>query len=373
MSTKIFLSAVVFVVAFSFLFLLPGGGYAAALVADHHAVGLFELIPTSVIEQVKSEFHIWYMHTSHGSQILSGMESLEDSNSIYSFNNGAGSVIIEEYSDDLGHNGDTSWVPITRQRLDAPDGDSINIVMWSWCGGVSDNSEEGINTYLHAVSQLEQDYPNVTFIYMTGHLDGSGPTGNLYIRNNQIRAYCDSTDKVLFDFADIESYDPDGNYYPDASDACEWCVTWCSSNPCPPCAPIRGCSHSNCFNCFNKGKAFWWLLASLTGWSSGMDVDSDTEGLLAGSFTLKQNYPNPFNPVTEISFTLPVASHTRLDIYNIMGQKVVTLVDRRLSAGDHTVKWNGLDEKGEPVASGIYLYHLQADDFTASKKMVLLK
>ena len=62
---------------------------------------------------------------------------------------------------------------------------------------------------------LENDYPNVRFVYMTGHLDGSGTSGNLNQRNEQIRNYCTTNGKTLYDFNDIESYDPDGNYYLD--------------------------------------------------------------------------------------------------------------------------------------------------------------
>jgi len=105
---------------------------------------------------------------------------------------------------------------------------------------------------------LENDFPGVLFIYMTGHLDGTGPSGNLYQRNNQIRAYCSANDKILFDFADIESYDPDGTYYPDEGDACSWCTDWCAENDCEDCG---GCAHSHCFNCYQKGKAFWWMMA----------------------------------------------------------------------------------------------------------------
>ena len=77
--------------------------------------------------------------------------------------------------------------------------------MWSWCGQVSSASAADIDTYLNLMSQLEADYADVNFVYMTGHLDGSGPAGNLYTRNNQIRTYARSNGKVLFDFADIES------------------------------------------------------------------------------------------------------------------------------------------------------------------------
>ena len=236
-----------------------------AITADHTSVAKFPSAPASVILQARNQFNIFYGHTSHGSQIVTGLAMVRSQDTLYRYNEGSGTLELAEYGDDLGLYGDTSWAPITRQRLDQP-GNNINLVMWSWCGGISDNSEEGINTYLTTMSQLEQDYPNVIFMYMTGHLDGSGPTGNLYVRNNQIRAHCEINNKALFDFADIESYDPDGNYYPNASDDCAWCSDWCSSHSCLDCG---GCAHSHCLNCHLKEQAFWWLLARLTGWQEG--------------------------------------------------------------------------------------------------------
>jgi hypothetical protein len=146
--------------------------------------------------------------------------------------------------------------------------------MWSWCGGVSDNNEKGINIYLNAMNQLETDYPDVTFIYMTGHLDGTGESGNLNVRNNQIRAYCESNDKILFDFADIESHDPDGNYYLDrkANDNCDydegnWAQEWCSAHPDSEFCERCECAHSQALNCNLKGRAFWWMMARIAGWN----------------------------------------------------------------------------------------------------------
>lgn len=231
------------------------------ILTNHLASMAFDNIPDEYIDLAQSEFSIFYMHTSHGSQLVSGMNLLRDEFSLYQYNMGDGSLSIDEYSNDLGTTGDTSWAPITRERLNQQ-GNNYNVVIWSWCGGVSINTEEGINTYLSKVNQFERDHPNVTFIYMTGHLDGTGTDGNLYARNNQIRNYCETNDKILFDFADIESYDPSGVYYPDASDACEWCEEWCANHDCSSC----GCAHSHCFNCYQKGKAFWWLLARIAGW-----------------------------------------------------------------------------------------------------------
>lgn len=247
---------------------------SGAIVADHTIIPAFEQIPPSVIEHIKTSYDIFYGHTSHGSQIITGMTMIHVENPIYDFNSGAGTLLISEYGDDLGTLGDTTWVPITRQRLNEP-GNDINMVIWSWCGGVSTNNEEGINIYLNAMNQLETDYPAVTFVYMTGHLDGTSPTGELYRGNNQIRNYCAANNKILFDFADIESFDPDANYYPDESDACAWCSSWCAAHSCPACT---SCAHSHCFNCYLKGKAFWWMMAKIDGWNVTPDSCGDVNG-----------------------------------------------------------------------------------------------
>jgi hypothetical protein len=237
---------------------------SGALIADHNSAVAFDSIPSATIEKVQSDYRIWYGHTSHGSQIITGMGMIYSEDSRFAFNAGAGSLVVHEDGGvDLGGGGDLAWVDTTRSVLDEP-GNTVNVVMWSWCGGVSENTAEGIDAYLNAMNQLEDDYPNVTFVYMTGHLDGSGPAGNLYARNNQIRDYCRGHGKVLFDFADIESYDPAGNYYPDGSDWCEWCTTWAETHTCPAC---EDCAHSQCFNCYEKGRAFWWMMARLAGWS----------------------------------------------------------------------------------------------------------
>lgn len=97
------------------------------------------------------------------------------------------------------------------------------------------------------------------------------------------------------------------------------------------------------------------------------------EELLPKVYSLSQNYPNPFNPMTTIEFSLPMASDVALEVFNIAGQKVATLVNSRLEAGYHSVTWDSRNNSGEPLASGIYLYRLKADAFVETKKMMLLK
>jgi hypothetical protein len=107
-------------------------------------------------------------------------------------------------------------------------------------------------------------------------------------------------------------------------------------------------------------------LANLT------SLSKHTENL-PRQFDLAQNYPNPFNPGTSIDFSLPVASRTTVDVYNVVGEKVTTLLDRFLSAGRYSVNWDGTNADGKPASSGMYFYRLKAGEFTDTKKMMLVK
>ncbi len=101
--------------------------------------------------------------------------------------------------------------------------------------------------------------------------------------------------------------------------------------------------------------------------------DPPTNSELPTAYSLSQNYPNPFNPSTTIEYSLPTKSDVTISIYNILGQEVRTLVNTSMSVGDHVTHWNGTDQAGDRVASGVYFYRIKADDFVSSKKMLLLK
>jgi GH35 family endo-1,4-beta-xylanase len=91
------------------------------------------------------------------------------------------------------------------------------------------------------------------------------------------------------------------------------------------------------------------------------------------TFALDQNYPNPFNPTTAITYRLTTSGKVRLTIYNILAQKIKTLVDSYQSAGEHTVTWDAIDDQNNSASSGVYLYRLDAGERTLQKKMILLK
>ncbi|HDZ42089.1 MAG TPA: hypothetical protein ENH59_10500 [Bacteroidetes bacterium] len=252
-------------------------------IIDHTAINISD-IPDYWIEKAKEKLHIAYGHTSHGSQITTGMTGLVTFlGSEYAWNNGGadGALDLHDYamSGDLGSPNFTGWELETRDYLAS--NEDVNVIIWSWCGQVSYAAEENIDTYLGLMSGLEEDFPGVIFVYMTGHLDGTGLTGNLHLRNEQIRNYCKTNNKFLYDFADIESWDPDGNYYLDkaANDGCyydsnndgtrdsNWAVDWQNAHTEGVDWYTCTAAHTQPLNANMKAYAAWHLWARIAGWS----------------------------------------------------------------------------------------------------------
>jgi hypothetical protein len=260
----------------------PAYTQASALISDHLTAKL-SMISEGDIALAKSTLHIAYGHTSHGSQIITGMEGLlsfkPGYDTLFTFNDGGvgGALDLRDTpfsgASDLGNPDRTSWATATRNYLNIHS--EVNVIIWSWCGQVSSATEADINTYLNLVDGLEQDYPNVSFVYMTGHLDGGGLDRNLNLRNEQIRNYCKQNNKILYDFADIESYDPDGNYFLDklANDNCDydsdgngsldknWAIQWQNAHP----GEWYNCSpaHTQPLNGNLKAYAAWYLWCAI--------------------------------------------------------------------------------------------------------------
>jgi hypothetical protein len=277
-------------------------GVSGDMIIDHRCTKL-ATIPETAITQAKSKLHIAYGHTSHGSQLTEGMTGLVTwKGSLYAWNAGGtnGALDIQDFygnfggssAQDLGNPDYTSWEPATRTYLNAHP--NINVIIWSWCGEASSASAQIITNYLTLMNGLEKDYPSVKFVYMTGHLDGTGLTGNLHLRNEQIRTYCRDNNKTLYDFNDIECYDPNGIYYGDKypTDGCNydasgngvtsvdsntglpvagsgdknWAVDWQNAHTVKVDWYQCGSAHSQPLNANQKAYAAWWLWARLAGW-----------------------------------------------------------------------------------------------------------
>lgn len=269
---------------------------AGSMTIDHRHTRL-AAVPLKWIEAAKRDLHIAYGHTSHGSQITTGMTGLTTfahapyDGSTYTWNGGGAGGALDladtpfSGAHDLGNPDFTAWAAATRRYLDDPVNAHVNVVIWSWCGQVSGATKADITTYLTLMSGLERDYPAVRFVYMTGHTDGSGLAGTLHVRNQQIRDYCAAHDKILYDFEDIESYDPDGKYFGDkhVSDSCaydggNWAIEWQKAHRKDIDWYECESAHSQPLNANLKAYAAWWLWARLAGWepSQAPSIDSFT-------------------------------------------------------------------------------------------------
>lgn len=272
------------------------------VIVDHSCTDITRL-PEEAILQAKATLHIAYGHTSHGSQLISGMngllafsngggKGLALAKDIFAWKHGGANGALDLHDNAMG--GDVGyypqWVDNTRAYLNDPARADVNVIMWSWCGQVSGkySGNKLLTEYIEPMSQLEIEYPNVTFVYMTGHVDHSDDANNK-AANQIIRDFCEASNKVLYDFADIESHDPNGNYYPFPHDNCNyyasrtgallgnWAIEWQNSHMLNVDWYSCSSAHSEALNANQKAYAAWWLFARLSGWSGPARTADSTD------------------------------------------------------------------------------------------------
>ncbi|MCP4566315.1 MAG: T9SS type A sorting domain-containing protein [FCB group bacterium] len=151
--------------------------------------------------------------------------------------------------------------------------------------------------------------------------------------------------------------------YPVTFPAGEGCWSVCA-------ADIDG---DNDIDLASAGYKSWDVSVFINGQNSHTTADDNDFVLLPNNYSISQNHPNPFNPATTIDFTLPKQSYVTIEVFNLLGERIRTLLNESKSAGQHAIVWNGTDENNQSVASGIYLYRIMAEDFIQARQMILMK
>ena len=379
MKSKMFkLSVVSFLVMFATTIVYS---WNTPLIIDHTCTDLSQ-IPAEWIDSVQANLRLHYAHTSHGGQLTTGLSRIETADATYSVARQSSNLPTETSAfrifDGQEHDtyitpaeywGTTAGMNDTRDVLN--NNPTINVSMWSWCCQLTGYSEAQVNAYLDSITTLETEFPDVIFIYMTCNSQATGGGGyNRYMRNQQIRQYCNANNKVLFDFGDLDSwwYNPDSLKWEFAS------YTHSDSTVPVEHSHFDGneAGHTTYESCEQKGKAVWWMMAKLTGWADSVAVDEDAY-IKPQRFTLYPASPTTFRASTKIGYELPKNSQVSLIVYDITGKRVKTLIDTELPAGCHSSIWDGTNDQNKSVSSGIYFLIMSGSNFSQTKKVNLVR
>ncbi|RMH44669.1 MAG: hypothetical protein D6689_01890 [Deltaproteobacteria bacterium] len=233
-------------------------------------------IPAACLAHLTSgEFVFHYAHRSHGSQIIVGAESIEQAAPQYAFAASYTSIPSEEGVFKMW-DGMRDGNLVTPEQYWASDAGlaevrailsanpSIRYSMWAWSFEISEQSEADVQRYLDAIDALEAEFPNVTFIYMTGPAQGEYMAVNRFQRNEQIRAFAADRGKVLYDFGDLDAWSGGDRHTIDVGgtevpiEHPDWSID-------TPGHSEYEYTHTTRASCENKARAFWVMMAVLEG------------------------------------------------------------------------------------------------------------
>ncbi|MCD4682230.1 MAG: hypothetical protein K8R86_03015 [Bacteroidales bacterium] len=278
--------------------------FGQGLIIDHNCTNV-DLIPTTVVDNIKSECKFEWAGASHAHQLLAGLKFLEndfpyldvtigdgetgdpnggylpDANGTFCIMDGVtllwsqcGKCCYQFIAPEAYWLGDDAHQTLEKTLVTCFP--NINISGWEWCTELNTWTAAQVQEYLNQMSAYELQYPNVQFIYTTGTAEYNGDAGyNRYLRNNQIRQYCIQNNKVLFDFADLDCWsNGEMNYYLHINDTIpllhgDYYGTY---------------YHTNEIGCKNKAKAVWYMMARLQSWKPD-SIRLNLKLYLEGPFT----------------------------------------------------------------------------------------
>ncbi len=276
--------------------------FGQGVIIDHTCTDLGK-VPDAWLNAVKSNIKLHYARRSHGGQLIVGIERMADlslpeydprlkfTRTEKKLPQASNLCIMDGQLHELYVISDLYWRKggdkYTRATLDAYP--AINVSMFTWCTELGHYSEPYLrNAYLHTIEQLEKDYPQVTFIYCTGNAQRTGEEGYVrYLRNEQIRKFCRENNKVLYDFGDLDAW-----YNGEHETYLYNGVQVPSEHP-----HYHGSEtmHTTFESCVVKGKALWWMLARIAGWTPSecdynSDGTADRDDLIGKQRDVLQNY-----------------------------------------------------------------------------------
>lgn len=243
--------------------------WAAPIIIDHNSISEFASLSDVAIDKVQANIRWHYAHTSHGGQLTTGLTRIENSDSKYNISIGNSHLPDESGALNVfnGQEGDTYIAPeeywktpagIQKTKDVLNHNPSINVSAWSWCRQLNSYTTNDVQAYLNQMAAFEEDFPDVTFVYMTGNAQANGSEGaNRYKNNNLIRDWVKNSDnRVLFDFADLDAWWFNGSEWEQAT------YEYDGQNIPIEHSHFRGddSNHTTYESCEQKGKAVWVMM-----------------------------------------------------------------------------------------------------------------
>jgi len=267
----------------------------------------------------------------------------------------------------------------------------VNSILWTQVRDVKVSGNYAYCAFTNGIVILDITNKSSPVFVSRLYLEGGGTASALSIDNNYAYIACGTSGLQIINVSNpalpvlAGSYDtPDWAYGVAVSGGYAYVADYSSGlqiiNVSNPASPALAGSYNTPGNtevvAVSGAYAYvadYYSLMILKSTVTSVDDETPVKGKIPNQFKLMQNYPNPFNPVTVIRFEIPKASEVRITVYNILGEKVKTLVSGYLSAGSSSVKWDGTNDKGEQVSSGIYVYQMIAGNSIIIRRMILIK